>query len=198
MSLPSLVFSTTASLTLSDEVDVAAAPAIHRIGTGVTVEQIVAGIAVEHVAQDVAVCLQIGAPLQDQVLYVRRQPEMGGLINRVDAVVGVFDHGVADIVLRSTTSFPAPPAMRSAFAPPFNTLLEELPMILSFPPPPIPVSMTVSRAMAMLFTAPFGAAERPGIEIDRRGRGPAGQVERVVQSAVPIVMTGCVFTVKSK
>ena len=81
-----------------DEVDVAAAPAIHRIGTGVTVEQIVAGIAVEHVAQDVAVCLQIGAPLQDQVLYVRRQPEMGGRINRVDAVVGVFDHGVADIV----------------------------------------------------------------------------------------------------
>ena len=81
-----------------DEVDIVAGAAEHRIGAGAAVEQVAPGIAIDRVAQAVAVGLQVGASLQDQGLHVRRQPEMGGRIDRVGALARVLVRLVADIV----------------------------------------------------------------------------------------------------
>ena len=81
-----------------DKVDVVAGPAGHGVGAGAAVQQIVAGVTVDRVAQAVAIALQIGTALQDQIFHVRRQPEMGGRENRVVAFAGILDHCVTDIV----------------------------------------------------------------------------------------------------
>ena len=55
-----------------DEIGVVAGAAVHRVGSGVAVEDIVAGVAGDHVDQAVAVALQVGAALQGQVFHVVR------------------------------------------------------------------------------------------------------------------------------
>ena len=81
-----------------DEVHVVAGSAEHDVGADAAVEQIAAGVAVEHIVLAVAVALQIGAALQDQVLHVRRQPQVGGREHRVVALAGILRRNVAGIV----------------------------------------------------------------------------------------------------
>ena len=54
------------------KIGVVAEPADHEVGGRTTVEQIVAGVAVDHVHETVAVALQVGAALQHQ--SSRRSP----------------------------------------------------------------------------------------------------------------------------
>ena len=81
-----------------DEIGVVAGPPTMRSAAGTTVEQIVAGVAVDHVRENVAVALQVGAALQHQGLDVRRQPVVDGCKHRVVALGGILDHGVAGII----------------------------------------------------------------------------------------------------
>ena len=81
-----------------DKIGVVAEPADHEVGGRTTVEQIVAGVAVDHVHETVAVALQVGAALQHQGLDVRRQPVVDGCEHRVVALAGILDHDVAGII----------------------------------------------------------------------------------------------------
>ena len=81
-----------------DEIDIVAGAAGHGIGTDAAVEQIVAGVAVDHVRQAVAVALQVGAALQHQGFHVLRQLQMGRRKHRVVAFAGVLDDRIAGIV----------------------------------------------------------------------------------------------------
>jgi hypothetical protein len=81
-----------------DEIGIVSSAADHEVGAGETVEQVVAGVAVDHVHQAVAVALQVGAALQHQGLYVRGQPVVDGGEHRVVALASVLDHRIAGIV----------------------------------------------------------------------------------------------------
>ena len=81
-----------------DEVHVVAGSAEHDVDADAADEQIAAGVAVEHVVLAVAVALQIGAALQDQVLHVRREPHVGGREHGVVALAHILRRNVAGIV----------------------------------------------------------------------------------------------------
>jgi hypothetical protein len=84
--------------TVVDEVGVVSGAAAHDVGAAVAIEDIVAAVAVERIDQGVAVALQVGAALQEKILHVRRQPEMGRGIDCVVALASVLGHLVASIV----------------------------------------------------------------------------------------------------
>jgi hypothetical protein len=81
-----------------DEIDIIAGKAIHPVNAGPAVQQVASGITVDRIARAVAVGLQIGAALQHQIFNVRRQPEVSGRVDGIDALSGVLDHGVAGVV----------------------------------------------------------------------------------------------------
>ena len=96
--MPSPGFSTTCIAGIVDEVHVVAGPAEHGVGPGLTVEEIVAGVACQRVGVAVAVSLQIRAARQGEVFDVLRQPVMRRRVHRVDAFIGALDDEVAGIV----------------------------------------------------------------------------------------------------
>ena len=145
-----------------DEIDVVAGTAAHGVGAGAAVEQIVAGVAEERVRQAVAVALQVGAALQDQVFHVRRQREVGRREHRVVALAGVLDRPRRRHCRRSRSSVarrrppswlsPRPPIMMSSAAIEHivadaaeQGLAALAPMIMSSPAPPSRVRVIAPR-----------------------------------------------------
>ena len=78
-----------------DEIGVVAGAAHHQVDAARCVDEIVTGIAIDHVGLVVAVGLQIGIALQDQVFDIRRQPVIGGGKYAVVTLVGDLEAGVA-------------------------------------------------------------------------------------------------------
>ena len=73
-----------------------------------------------------------------------------------------------------------------------------LPLMVSLPPPPIAVSITVLKAMPILLVKPLPLLKLPGARLMIEG---VDQPERFSVLCTPrpqIVMTGCVFWLKSK
>src|SRR5262245_46200766 len=78
-----------------DEIDVVAETAEHRVGARAAIQKIVAAVAEERVHPAVAVALQPGAALQDQVLDTVRQPEVDGGEYGVVTLAGVLERLIA-------------------------------------------------------------------------------------------------------
>ena len=81
-----------------DEIGVVARTAEHDVGACVAVENVVSAVTVKGVAAAVAISLQVGTALQDQVFYVVRKPEVGGRIDRIGALTGILEHRVGEVV----------------------------------------------------------------------------------------------------
>src|SRR5262245_36517745 len=80
------------------EIGVVAGAAHHEIGAEPPIEQVVAGIAIEHVGVAVPVALQVGATLQDQVFDIGGERKADGRKDRVVAPVGSLCNLIAGVI----------------------------------------------------------------------------------------------------
>jgi len=101
--------------------------------------------------------------------------------------------GATDTVLRLLldvmTSLPAPPSRM----PPLVS-----PLIRSLPLPPVALSMTVSSAMAMLFNMPLQLVNEPGASLITASWVKPDRSSLLPVPSSQMVITGLVFTMKSK